>query len=150
MTSTSCTGGRARGSSRRGSPSTAVRHALAGHAVDRAADLVELAIPQLARERREAVVRAWADQLPDEVLRDRPVLAIRLVGGFMSTSEFDGVEQRLQDIEGLLARSADELVVLDRDELPRIPASVAMYRAALALNAGDPAGCLAFARRRRR
>ena len=123
----------------------AVRHALAGHDVDRAAGLVELAIPELARERREGEIRAWADQLPDEVLRDRPVLAIRLVGGFMSTSEFDGVEQRLKDIEALLARPADELVVLDRDELPRIPASVAMYRAALALNAEDPAGCLAYA-----
>ena len=37
------------------------------------------------------------------------------------------------------------MTVHDQDELPRIPAAVAMYRAALALNAGDPAGCLAHA-----
>ncbi len=128
-----------------GDPVAAVRHALAAGNVDRAADLVELAIPELARNRREAVIRAWGDQLPQDVLRDRPVLAIRLVGGFMSYSEFDGIEQRLRHIEDLLARPAEELVVLDPDELPRIPSSVAMYRAALALNAGDPAGCIAYA-----
>ena len=128
-----------------GEPAAAVDHALAAGDVDRAADLVELASPELARTRREAVIRAWADQLPVEVLRDRPVLAIRLVGGLMSSNEFDGVEERLRHIEELLARPGDELVVLDREELPRIPASVAMYRAALALNAGDPAGCIAFA-----
>jgi LuxR family maltose regulon positive regulatory protein len=128
-----------------GDPVLAVRHALAAGDLDRAADLVELAIPELARTRREAVIRAWADQLPDEVVRDRPVLAIRLVGGFMSTNDFDGVEERLQHIEGLLAHPAGELVVGDPGELARIPASVAMYRAGLALNGGDPAGCIEFA-----
>ena len=129
-----------------GDPLAAVQHALAADDVDRAADLVELAIPELARNRQESVIRAWADQLPDEVLRNRPVLAIRLVGGFMSTNEFDGVERRLQHVDELLARRPDELVVRDPDELARIPSSVAMYRAALALNAGDPAGCIAYAR----
>ncbi|GAA2119704.1 LuxR C-terminal-related transcriptional regulator [Nocardioides bigeumensis] len=128
-----------------GEPVAAVRHALAAGDADRAADLVEVAIPDLARDRREAVIRAWADQLPDEVLRDRPVLGIRLVGGFMSTNEFDGVEQRLQHIEELMRRPVDEVVVVDPDDLARIPASLAMYRAALALNAGDPAGCIVYA-----
>ncbi len=128
-----------------GDPVAAVRHALAAGDVDRAADLVELAIPEFARTRREAVIRAWADELPGGALRDRPVLAIRLVGGFMATSEFDGVEERLQHIEKLLARPDDKLIVRDPDELPRIPASVAMYRGALALNANDPAGCIAYA-----
>lgn len=128
-----------------GDPVSAVRHALAAGDGERAADLVERAIPELARNRQESVIRTWADQLPDEAVSHRPVLAIRLVGGFMSRSEFDGVEQRLRHVEELLARPAGELVVRDPDELPRIPSSVAMYRAALALNAGDPAGCIAYA-----
>ena len=128
-----------------GDPVAAVRHALAAGDVERAAVLVELAIPELARARGESVIRAWADQLPDDVLRDRPVLAIGLVGGFMASNEFDGVERRLQHVEALLTRPHDDLVVLDPGALPRIPASVAMYRAALALNAGDPAGCIAYA-----
>jgi LuxR family maltose regulon positive regulatory protein len=121
-----------------GDPEAAVRHALAAGDVERAAELAELAIPELARLRREAVFRGWADALPDVVLRNRPVLAIGLVGGRMSSNEFDGVEERLQDIERQLALPAEELVVVDRDELARIPASIAMYRAALALNSGDP------------
>ena len=65
----------------------------------------------------------------------------------MSSNEFDGVEERLHDIERLLARPADELVVVDREELARIPASIEMYRAALALITGDPAGTIAHAER---
>ena len=81
------------------------------------------------------------------MLRNRPVLAIGLVGGLMSSNEFDGVEERLQDIERQLALPGDELVVVDRDEFARIPASIEMYRAALALNAGDPGGTIAHAER---
>ena len=123
-----------------GEPEPAVRHALAAGDVERAAELVELRDPGAGRVRREAVFRGWADDLPDEVLRNRPVLAIGLVGGLMSSNEFDGVEERLQDIERQLALPEDEVVVVDRDELARIPASIEMYRAALALIAGDPAG----------
>ena len=130
-----------------GEPEPAVRHALAADDVERAAELVELAIPELARVRREAVFRAWADLIPEQVLRNRPVLAMGLIGGRMSSNEFDGVEERLQDIERQLALPAGELVVLDRDELARVPASIEMYRAALALNHGDPVATIAHAER---
>jgi LuxR family maltose regulon positive regulatory protein len=125
----------------------AVRHALAAGDVARAAELVELATPALGRERREAVIRAWVDALPGDVVRNRPVLAIGLVGGLMSSNEFGGVEERLADIERQLAMPDDELVVVDRDELTRIPARIEMYRAALALNSGDAAGTIAHAER---
>jgi LuxR family maltose regulon positive regulatory protein len=130
-----------------GEPEPAVRHALAAGDVARAAELAERAIPELARVRREAVFRGWADALPEEVLRNRPVLAIGLVGGRMSSNEFDGIEERLRDIERQLALPEDELVVVDREEIARIPAAIEMYRAALALNSGDPAGTIAHADR---
>ncbi len=63
-----------------GEPSPAVRHALAAGDVERAADLVELAIPALRRNRQEATIRGWLDALPDEVVRVRPVLAVGLSG----------------------------------------------------------------------
>jgi len=50
----------------------AVRHALAAGDVDRAAALVELAIPGLRRTRQDGVVRAWLDVIPDDVIRVRP------------------------------------------------------------------------------
>ena len=124
-----------------------MRHALAAGDAEHAAELAELAIPALARVRREAVFRVWVDALPDAVLRNRPVLAIGLVGALMSSNEFDGIEERLQDIERQLALPADELVIVDRDELARVPASIEMYRAALALNSGDPVATIAHAER---
>ena len=47
-----------------GQTEAAVRHALAAGDVDRAADLVELAIPALGRERREDLIRRWATSCP--------------------------------------------------------------------------------------
>ena len=121
-----------------GESALAVRHALAAGDVERAAELAELAMPALGRERREAVIRQWAQELPEEVVANRPVLAIGLVGGLMSSNDFGDVERRLVDIERQLALPEGELVVADPAELPRIPAALEMYRSALALNAGDP------------
>lgn len=128
-----------------GEPTAAVRHALAAGDVEHAADLIELAIPAMSRDRQEAVIRAWGEQLPEEVVRHRPVLAIGLVGGLMSTNTFDGVEERLQDIERQLKLPHDELRFHDAEELARIPGHLEMYRAALALNSGNPAGTISHA-----
>ena len=47
---------------------------------ERAADIVELAVPELRRRRQEATLRRWVDDLPAEVVARRPVLAMGLVG----------------------------------------------------------------------
>lgn len=47
-------------------PEAAVRHALVASVVELAAAQVEIAIPALLRERREAVVCRWVDELPAE------------------------------------------------------------------------------------
>ncbi len=125
----------------------AVRHALAAGDAERAADIVELAIPDLRRDRREGVIRRWVDELPDEVVRNRPVLAIGLIGGLMASNDFAGVDDRLRHVESLLARPAADLVVVDADELPRLPSAVEMYWAALSLIGGDPATTITRARR---
>ena len=79
-----------------GEPVPAVRHALAAGDVEHAADLVERAIPALLRDRQEAAVRRWLDDLPPEVVRLRPVLAVGFIGALMSGGEFAGVESRLR------------------------------------------------------
>lgn len=140
-----------------GAPVPAVRHALASGDVDRAADLVELAVPGLQRDRQEAAIRAWLDVIPDEVVRVRPVLAIGFVGALMSRAEFDGVEDRLRGIELLLETSthgrggprspAPQVVVVDQETFPRLPGAIEMYRAALALVRGDAAATINHAER---
>lgn len=118
-----------------GEPSPAVRHALAAGDVEHAADLVELALPTLRRNRQEATIRGWVDALPDEVVRVRPVLAVGLIGALMAGGEFEGVEERLHDAEQRLEQPT--AVVVDEEERARLPGAIQMYRAALALVRGD-------------
>jgi LuxR family maltose regulon positive regulatory protein len=125
-----------------GEPVAAVRHVLAAGDVTHAADLVEVAIPALLRDRREATVRRWLDDIPPEVVAVRPVLAVGFIGALMSGGEFATVEGRLDDVERLLdAADGDpsvDVVVVDEAELARVPGAIEMYRAALALIRGDP------------
>ena len=55
--------------------SEAIRHAIAGHHFARAAELVELAVPALLRDRQEATLRGWIELLPEDLLQVRPVLS---------------------------------------------------------------------------
>ncbi|TCC63246.1 tetratricopeptide repeat protein [Kribbella pittospori] len=123
----------------------AVRHALAAGDAERAADLVELAVPALRRERQEPTLRRWLDDIPNAVVQKRPVLAVGFVGALMACNEFDGVGQRIDDVERVLAGPADALVVVDRGELARLPGAIETYRAALALAGGDPAATIEHA-----
>ena len=122
-----------------GETEAAVRHALSAGEVESAATLVELALPQLRRNRREQVIRRWLDELPADVVHDRPVLAAGFIGALMASNDFAEVGRRLDELELTLARPASELVVDDPEELARVPASVDVWRAGLALVAGDPA-----------
>ena len=74
----SCTGGPAPGSRPTATASQAISHALAGGDCGRAADLMELAMPAMRRERREAELARWVRALPDDVVRVRPVLGVAL------------------------------------------------------------------------
>ncbi|HEX8346804.1 MAG TPA: LuxR C-terminal-related transcriptional regulator [Actinoplanes sp.] len=136
---------------RAGDTVAAVRHALAAGDVDRAADLVELAIPALRRHRQEATLRRWIDDFPRQLVARRPVLAMGFVGALMASNEFGDVQNRLRDLERLLADTGAGppagWVVVDEREFARLPAAAQMYRAALALIGGDPAGTLDHARR---
>jgi LuxR family transcriptional regulator, maltose regulon positive regulatory protein len=139
---------------RNGDPSAAIDHALAAEDFERAADLVERAIPALSLARQEATLRRWLEALPDELFGVRPVLAVGYVGALMATGEVRGVEARLRDAEQWVQRSTDgsrrppgDPVVVDRDAFRRLPAEITMYRAGLALVAGDVAGTLTHAQR---
>ncbi len=130
-----------------GEPVPAVRHALDAGDVEYAADLVERSVIGLLRERREAIARRWVDELPYDVVRRRPVLAVGLIGALMSSGDLATVPGRLDDVGRLLADPPADLVVLDKAELARLPGAMETYRAALALVAGDPAGTVVHADR---
>src|SRR6266702_5440951 len=56
-----------------GSVADAIRHALEAFDFERAAGLVERAVPEMRRSRQEATVLGWLKALPDELLQVRPV-----------------------------------------------------------------------------
>ena len=131
-------------------PSEAIRHALAAQDFERAADLVELAIPAMRRSRQETAVLGWLELLPDEVVRVRPVLSVGFAGALLAGGEYEGVEARLRDAERWLdapASPAAEMVVVDDEEFRRLPAEIELYRAAQALVRDDGPGTVRHARR---
>src|SRR5690242_5859326 len=139
-----------------GEPSEAIRHALAAQDFGRAADLIELAIPAMRRNRQEAAVLGWLELLPDEVVRARPVLSVGFAGMLLAGGEFEGVDARLRDAAGCLDGATDirqgshapaaQMVVVDDAEFRRLPAEIELYRAALALARGDGPGTVRHAR----
>ncbi len=142
---------------RNGDRSEAIRHALAGEDFERAADLVELAIPAMRRSRQEATLRRWIEELPGELIRVRPVLSVGYAGTLILAAELDGVEARLEDAERWLdtptgahlgpeASSAGRVVV-DDEEFRALPGTIELYRAAQALARGDAPGTMRHAKR---
>jgi LuxR family maltose regulon positive regulatory protein len=137
-----------------GDVAEAVRHALAGNDLGRAADLMEVAVPGMHRDRREGELVRWVDSLPDEVVRSRPVLAVAFAGALAQVSAFDSVGRRLADVEHALRphggpwpeQPPPGMVVIDTGSYRSLPASVAMYRGALALASADLGATVVHAR----
>jgi LuxR family maltose regulon positive regulatory protein len=142
---------------RAGDRPEAIRHSLAGEDFARAADLVELAIPQMNRGRQEATLRRWLELLPDEVIRVRPVLSDGYAGNILVRGETEGVAARLLDAERWLSGptpappragdTAPAMVVADEVAFRNLPASIAIHHAGRAQLLGDVAGTIAHARR---
>lgn len=137
-----------------GDTAAAVEHALAAGDVDRAAVLMEIAMPAMRRARREPELAAWVRALPDDVVRARPVLGVAFAGTLAQVSDLDTVERRLADIDRTLRPDGGPwpvqppagLVVVDEQGFRSVPAGVELYRAALALRRGDLDGTVAHAR----
>lgn len=128
-----------------GEVEAAVRHAFAAGDLDRVADLIEMATPELRRHRAEGLLRSWVPFVPAEVLVLRPVLASNLVGALMACNAFDGVSERLDALERTLASPSESLTIRHEAEWARMPAQIAVHRAGLALVAGDVPATLAYA-----
>jgi LuxR family transcriptional regulator, maltose regulon positive regulatory protein len=129
-----------------GERSEAIRHALAGGDVERTAELVESALPEMRKARHEMQLRAWVEPLPDEVVRRRPVLAVTFAGALMLSGEFAGAEGRLDDAERRIDASPGS-VVGDEGELRRLRGDIEVHRAALAQVRGDVPATVAHAQR---
>jgi LuxR family transcriptional regulator, maltose regulon positive regulatory protein len=139
-----------------GDRSEAIRHALAGEDFDRAASLIESAVPALRQGHQEVTALQWLRALPDEVIARRPVLSVAYAWALLSIGELEDVERRLGDGERWLTAphgvpdeagaGRPEMVVVDRREFSLLAALIAVYRAVLAQIRGDVATTVRHAR----
>ncbi len=139
-----------------GLPEEAIRHALAAGDFGRAAALVERAVPAMRQSRQEITLLGWLRALPDELFHTRPVLSVGYAGALLLGGEIEGAHARLRDAERWLDTAANparpeppsaEMVVVDEEEFRRLPASIAVYRAASALARGDVPDTVKYALR---
>jgi LuxR family transcriptional regulator, maltose regulon positive regulatory protein len=134
----------------------AIRHALVARDFERAAGLIERAVPALRRSRQDATLLSWLKALPDTVLQCRPVLSANYGGVLLAGGALESVETRLRDAEQWLDATADmgkrleaqigEMVVTDEAAFRLLPGSIAVWRAGLALMQDDVAGTMNYAR----
>jgi LuxR family transcriptional regulator, maltose regulon positive regulatory protein len=139
-----------------GSPADAIRHALAAYDFTRAADLIEMACPAIGRSGQWAVVLGWLKGLPSELVHCRPVLCVWYAGALLAGGKLEAVEDRLQIAEkwleftaGMRTRLESQLgkmIVVDEEEFRRLPGSIAVFRAGLALVLGDVPATVKYAK----
>ena len=113
----------------------AIRHALAAGNHERAADLIELAWPEMDRSFRPGLWLTWVRALPEALLSDRPVLGVDYAWALLDTGDFEGGMTRLESAVNSLARP--DYVVIDHDHFRSLPASIAMARSYYAQVQGD-------------
>lgn len=121
----------------------AIRHALAAEDFERAANLIELAVPDMQRSRQETTLIDWLRALPDDLIRVRPLLSVHYAGALLQTGQLEGVEDHLRDAELWLGSDASEM---DSTEQSRLSGNIAQYRAAIALIRGDVDNTMKYAR----
>ncbi len=142
-----------------GSAADSIHHALAAKDFERAANLIELAVPEMRRNRQGATVTelGWLKALPDDLVRFRPVLSVAYAFALFGGGEIGGVEARLLDAERWLDRMADTyegtqtrpagMVVVDENGFRRLPGMIALLRTAQALARDDMPETVKNARR---
>ncbi len=128
----------------------AVTHALAAGDAPRAAYLIEQALPRTRRARQDATLLSWVAALPDEVVRRSPVLSILSCWSAMMSGDLEAMAARLDDAEAALVLGAQDPSVAamwaQTEDLRTAPATVNVYRAALAQARGDVTGTVQRAR----
>jgi LuxR family maltose regulon positive regulatory protein len=100
----------------------------------------------MQRARHESQLLAWLKALPADIYKDRPVLAMALIGARMATGDTRSLDPLLEIVDSWLDRT-DSPIVFDDVAYGRLPAMAAVHRAGLALLAGDTDATIEHAQR---
>jgi LuxR family maltose regulon positive regulatory protein len=134
---------------RHGLVDEAIRHALAAGDATWAKRLVERHVGETLRRGESLTLRRWLSLLPGEVVRSRPALC--LAEGLMELhlGHLESVDRLLEHAERAFDTQAERQtleVPTDGGMVSEVPAAVALLRAELASDRGDPARTAEFAR----
>ena len=125
----------------------AIQHALAANDAARVADLLELAWPTFDGTFQTAAWLNWANTLPDELVRDRPVLGVAYAWAFLNDGDMEAADAHLCAVEECLQQPSPQIVVVDDAQFQTLPASIASARAYLSQALGDIPDSVRHARR---
>jgi LuxR family maltose regulon positive regulatory protein len=116
----------------------AITHALATRDYEFAADLLEQNIPvMLGRGENLSLIEKIFAKLPEEFVRDRPILSIQQIWGMVFTGRLDEAEQKFRQVENKPGIANDKL----------ISGHIALIRALIANIRGDMGSAIALAHR---
>lgn len=135
----------------------AIHHALAARDYRRVAELAEIVWPAWNGGSRSLRWLDWVRELPEAILRNRPVLCAASAMALLAGGHLDAAEARLQDVERCLSTPAEtrnnsdagatHVVVVDEAQYRALPARLAMTRAYLAQARGDAPSTLQYVNR---
>ena len=134
---------------RNNSPEEAVRHALAGSDFDRAARVIETAIPSVRKSRQDTTLLGWLALLPQAEINRRPVLRVFSAWSSLVGGDITAVEPQLAAAEQQLVAGPNGVDHESEpgEELDSLPVTIALYRAAVAMASGDMSAVTTHAQR---
>ncbi|MFN8594937.1 MAG: LuxR C-terminal-related transcriptional regulator [Anaerolineae bacterium] len=117
--------------------SEAFHHAIVAKDFARAADVAERAWQSVDYTFQTRAWLSWIKQLPDEVIRVRPVLCTEIGTALMDAGEPEASERYLHEAEQLLKTSSAEMIVVEQALFASLPAMMALARSYNAQVLGD-------------
>ncbi len=136
--------------------SEAIHHALAARDFERAADLIELAWPEMERNAETARWLGWVRAIPEVLLQVRPVLCVDYVWALLGggSGELELAQALLGSAERCLDEAVDsertaDMIIVDEDQHRSLPAAIAIAKAYIALALGDVPSSVAYAQQTR-
>ncbi len=129
----------------------AAQHALASQDMAYAADLLELARPEMDSQFQSALWLAWVQQIPENIISNRPVLSASYGWALLDCGQMETSEARFQvaerwlDTKQSLPTPNEAMIVIDEEQFDSLPSSIATARAYRALAIGDIPGAISYA-----
>jgi LuxR family maltose regulon positive regulatory protein len=132
----------------------AIYHAIAAEDYERVAALVELAWPAWRSPVQLITWLNWVKALPEEMIRNRPVLSVSYAQALLNAGELEAAEAQLMNTERWLEAMSDnpnypppKMVVEDETQFQSLPVSTATARAYHAQAVGDIPGTVKYSQR---